>query len=248
MGPETGSAPAPIVEAESEPSAEAVAAYLLEHPDFLIRHPHLLKTLTPPARWTGDEVVDIQKFMVDTLKDEMEGLRTCAQEVIETSRSNMANQTRTHAAVLSLLSANDIERLMRIISDDLPMLLDVDVAIIALDIDDLPQLADGEIRRLATGEVDRLIGPTQEAALFAVMDEALTHGCGVFNGVEGLVKSAALARLRMEAVGESAGMSGLLALGSRHEGMFHSRQGTELLRFLARVVERCLGRALAASR
>ena len=57
----------------------------------------------------------------------------------------------------------------------------------------------------------------------------------------GLVRSAALARLRRNApISE-----GLLALGSRG-ATFHPGQGTELVAFLARVTELCLNRWLAS--
>ncbi len=219
-------------------STEQVSAYLLEHPEFFTEHPDLLMMLAPPARWSGDSVVDLQKFMVDTLREELDGLRNCTQEVIETSRANMTNQTRTHAAVLALLTASDLERFVRIVHDDLTLLLDVDAAALAFEPGSL-RGADGlDVQRLAETDVDRWIGRGQEVVL---IDDISDDGA-VFGAAAGLVRSAALVRLRP---GETA-PEGMLALGSRHQGMFHPGQGTELLRFLARVVERCLERLLAA--
>ncbi|TVR97617.1 MAG: DUF484 family protein [Rhodospirillales bacterium] len=219
-------------------SAETVAAYLIAHPEFLAQHPELLQVLTPPSRWTGDAVVDIQRFMVDVLKGEMDGLRNCAQEVIETSRSNMANQTRTHAAVLSLLGAGDLDRLLAAVRDDLPVLLDVDVAVVGLEPGPHRTDDDRPIQDLAEGDVDRILGPRQEAALYPSLHDDGT----VFAGGGGLVQSAAMARIHLE----PHGVAGLLALGSRHPGTFQHGQGTELLRFLARVTERCLARLMTA--
>jgi hypothetical protein len=213
-------------------TSQSVAAYLIRHPDFLTDHPELMKALTPPSRWNGDAVVDLQSFMVDMLKSELEGLRNCAQEVIETSRSNMTNQTRTHAAVLALIAAGDLERLMRIITDDLPVLLDVDVAVIGLEGVVMTNEGDAEIRKLAAGDVDRLMKSNQEAVLFS----SITDDGSIFAHAGALVRSAALARLRLEPLQAE----GFLALGSRHEAAFRGGQGTELLRFLARVIERCL--------
>ncbi|TVR79863.1 MAG: DUF484 family protein [Rhodospirillales bacterium] len=218
-------------------SAERVAAYLLAHPEFLSQHPELMQVLTPPSRWTGDSVVDIQRYMVDMLKGEMDGLRNCAQEVIETSRNNMTNQTRTHAAVLSLLGAGDLDRLLVTVRDEWPVLLDVDVAVIGLEPGPHGPDDEGVLQDLAAGDVDRLLGMGQEAALFDVLEDDGT----VFAAGGGLVQSAAMARIHLE----PHGVSGLLALGSRHAGAFQHGQGTELLRFLARVTERCLTRVLA---
>ena len=89
--------------------------------------------MTPPARWSGDTVVDMQRYMVESLRGEIAGLRDCANEVIETSRANLAIQSRTHAAVLALVAAPDIDQLIRAVSDDLPILLDVDVAVLSIE-------------------------------------------------------------------------------------------------------------------
>ena len=217
-------------------TSQSVAAYLVRHPDFLSDHPELMKALTPPSRWSGDVVVDLQSFMVDMLKNELEGLRNCAQEVIETSRSNMSNQARTHAAVLALIAASDLERLMRIITDDLPVLLDVDVAVVGVEGFVMTNGGDAEIRKLAVGDVDRLMKSNQEAVLFS----SITDDGSIFAHAGALVRSAALARLQLEPLQAD----GFLALGSRHEAAFHGGQGTELLRFLARIIERCLLRIM----
>jgi uncharacterized protein len=218
--------------AADEITSQSVAAYLIRHPDFLTDHPELMKALTPPSRWSGDAVVDLQRYMVDMLKNELEDLRNCAQEVIETSRSNMSNQTRTHAAVLALIAAGDLDRLMRIITDDLPVLLDVDVAVVGLEGFVMTNGGDAEIRKLAPGDVDRLMKSNQEAVLFS----SITDDGSIFAHAGALVRSAAVARLQVEPLQAA----GFLALGSRHEAAFHGGQGTELLRFLARVIERCL--------
>ena len=48
--------------AEKDLTDSAVADYLGRHPDFLIRHPNVLNGLKPPARWSGDDVVDMQHY------------------------------------------------------------------------------------------------------------------------------------------------------------------------------------------
>jgi uncharacterized protein YigA (DUF484 family) len=152
----------------------------------------------------------------------------------------MAFQSRTHDAVLAVLAADDIQALIEVVTDDLPVLLDVDMAVIGFEPTEssevAKEVANSDIGRLDDGEVDRLIGVGREVALIRDMTDDGT----VFAGGAGLVRSAALARLRPGA----AVPTGLLALGLRREGAFHPGQGTELLRFLARVVERCLRRLL----
>lgn len=219
---------------EAEPTDEQVAGFLRGNPSFLADNPDLLSELTPPSRWSDNAVVDMQKAMVDILREEMAGLRACTQEVIETSRSNMNNQTRTHQAILAMVAAEDVDRLAHIVVDDLPLLLDVDVAVLAFEPGHRPSCSDVEIRALDDGDVDDLIGAGQDALL---VDQILDGG-DVFGGGAGLVRSAAFVRLRP---GEQV-PAGLLALGCRHEGAFHQQQGTELLRFLAQILELCLQR------
>lgn len=226
----------------AEPTDDQVARYLCRHPDFLSRHPHVVSHLAPPNRWSDDGVVDLQKAMVEVLKEELAGLRTCTQEVIETSRSNMANQTRTHSAVLALMAADSYERLIRVVADELPLVLDVDVAVLALE-PGLPEPAAdaeaaGDVRALEAGDVDDLLGERQDVLLL----EHVLDGGTIFGGGAGLVRSAAFVRL----VPSPGVPAGLLALGCRHEQTFHARQGTELLRFLAKVVEQCLYRLAPA--
>jgi uncharacterized protein YigA (DUF484 family) len=217
-------------------TSEQVAEYLRHHPDFLALRPDLFKVMAPPARWSGESVVDMQRFMVETLRGELDGLRGTTHEVIETSRSNMAFQSRTHDAVLALLAAGDIQGLVETVTDELPVLLDVDMAVIGFEPAVSLELSCADIAGLDDGEVDRLVGVGRDVALIRDM----TDDAAVFAGGAGLVRSAAYARLRPGGPAPT----GLLALGLRREGAFHPGQGTELLRFLARVVERCVRRLM----
>jgi uncharacterized protein len=216
-----------------------VVDYLRGHRDFFVKRADLLQEMTPPARWSGDTVVDMQRHMLDSLRGEIAGLRDCANEVIETSRANLATQTRTHAAVLALAASANLADLVRAVSDDLPILLDVDVATLGVEpISGLEPMVGG-VGRLRAGDVDRFVGVGREVALYREMSDDGT----IFGAGAGLVRSAALARLRY---GED-GPSGLLAFGSRSDGAFHPGQGSELLRFLGRIVDVCLIRLLPIS-
>ena len=63
-----------LLPATGQPTPEQVVAYLRTHPDFFSCCPDLLQDLSPPARWTGDKVVDLQHYMVSVLRDELAGL------------------------------------------------------------------------------------------------------------------------------------------------------------------------------
>ena len=218
-------------------SESAVAAYLRDHPDFLLRNPDLLEALAPPARWSGDSVVDMQQYLIKRNRHEMDELRDCAQDVIETSRSNMSTQTRAHAAVLALLATRQWGDIVHVVSHDWPLLLDVDVVRLALELTTPPdtRLVQGDVAKLAVGAIDRLLGDDQDVRLFPELnDDGSLFGSGA-----GLVRSAALVRMRPS----DKLPAGLLALGARGT-TFHPGQGTELLTFLCRVLEQSILRAL----
>ncbi len=227
----------PDSNAPGELDAAAVADYLLQHPEFLNQHPDVLEALSPPARWSGDGVVDMQQYLINRNRSEMDELRDCAQDVIETSRSNMSTQTRTHAAVLALLATRQWDDIVHVVSHDWPLLLDVDVVSMAFEPPTRPdpRLAGAELRTLAAGTIDRLLGDDQDVRLMReINDDGTLFGSGA-----GLARSAALMRMR-PAVSLP---SGILALGAR-DATFHPGQGAELLSFLCRVLEACTARAL----
>lgn len=219
----------------SDLNPEQVVDYLARHPEFFENNGSLFATMAAPGRWSGGGVVDIQKVMLDKRLEEIEELRNCAIEVIETSRTNMTVQTRTHAAVLALLTAATFEQLVRVVGEDLPLLLDVDVAVMAFEAGDqsLAALVSSETRYLRKGSVDELIGEDKDVRLIRELNDDGT----VFGGAAGLVRSAAFARLRPGRTTPA----GMLALGSR-SGTFHPGQGSEMLQFLARVLEACVQR------
>jgi len=68
-------------------SADAVADFLRKHPDFFTDRLDLLSEMAAPSRWTGDSVVEMQLFLAERRLGEIDDLRNCAQEVIETSRT-----------------------------------------------------------------------------------------------------------------------------------------------------------------
>ncbi|NQW00418.1 MAG: DUF484 family protein [Rhodospirillales bacterium] len=219
------------------PTEEDVVAYLRRNPDFFKSHADIMSEVVAPERWTGDGVVDLQRVMLDRRTSEIDELRNCAQEVIETSRSNMSTQTRTHAAVLAAVTANGFAHLVQVLADDWPFLLDVDVVTIGFEPPHVPdpRIVGAGIQQLEKGDVDRFVGPDRDICLYRdISDDGHLFGSGA-----GLVKSAALARVRPS----MASPVGIMALGSRGN-VFHPGQGSELIGFLVRVLESLIHREL----
>jgi hypothetical protein len=220
------------------PTAQEVAAYLRAHPEFLIEHPDLMQVLTPPTRVDGETggrgVVDMQQFMLKRLQGEIDRLKRDQRDLVQTGRGNLAIQARVHAASLALLGATTFDHLIQIVTTDFAVLLDVDVVMLCVEPNgtSVPIVRAAGIQVLGAGAGGRLIGENHDAVLRPdVMGDP-----AIFGAAAGLVRSDALVRLRVSPKAPP----GLLAFGSRRVGAFHPNQGTELLGYLARVLESCM--------
>jgi uncharacterized protein YigA (DUF484 family) len=215
---------------------DLVVAYLDTHPDLLVRRPELVSRLIPPSRFEGDSVVDLQLVMIRRLTEELEQMKGCAEHLIATSRSNMSIQSRTHQVVMSMLAAGDLEKLLRVVAEDMPAQLDLDIALLAFETpdDSLP----AGIVAMSAGSVEGALGAGD-----VLLRSQRSADPTIFGDAATLINSFALAR-----IAPANFPVGMLALGSRHDRTFHSSQGTELLAFLAGVLEDCIGRWWPVSR
>ena len=75
--------------------AAEVAAYLRQHPDFLVEHPELLEVLTPPRLQRGERVVDMQQFMLKRQRAEIARLQ---EPAAQPDRHRRAPISRARAA------------------------------------------------------------------------------------------------------------------------------------------------------
>ncbi len=217
--------------AETPVSEAQVVAYLRAHPDFLTRNPDLIAKMAPPTRFDGGPVVDLQQHMIATLHQELDQMRGCAEHLISTSRSNMSTQNRTLEAALSILDAAGMDGLVQVVAEDLPALLDVDVCALGFEIDEHPVILPG-VHPLPAGLLDQVIGCSE------VMLRGHCNGDPVIFG-DAASSVASFALVRLDPPGCP---PGLLALGAFNGRTFHTSQGTELLSFLARVMEDCIAR------
>jgi uncharacterized protein YigA (DUF484 family) len=215
-------------------TAAQVAEYLRQHPEFLIRHPDLLDLQIVPGRRKAAGVVDLQQFMVERLRRDVQKLKADQDDLLTNSRDNLSTQDRIHKAALALLDATSVAHFIEIIANDLAMLLDVDAVALCLETIDgkVAKLPVDGLRLLPAGTVDRLLGANRAALL---RDDTVGDP-EIFEAGAGLVRSDALIRLK---IGKAV-PPGMIAFGTRHPGYFDPGQGTELLHFLARIIEHCL--------
>jgi uncharacterized protein YigA (DUF484 family) len=202
--------------------ADSVLAYLQRHPDFLNEHPELIELLTPPEQKLGAGVLDMQKFMVTRLRGKLSELERANERLQAIGQDNLKAQTLVQAAALALLTARSFEAMIDIVVARLPGRTNL-----------------VGVRVIRPGAIDRMVGTGGEVRLIADMPGSRT----LFGEVAPRIRSMALARL-----GFGPGTPpGVLALGSAKTDGFAPGQGTELLAFLARIVELCIRRWLAAA-
>ncbi len=212
-----------------------VISYLRRNPRVLLNNPDLLAAIAPDTRFeTETVVVDMQRFVVERLRRQVDDLKSSGDRLVNTMRANMSLVERTMECALGLVYARDFTELAQILHDDLPVHLGVDAVAIAFESENLPGDAGHIIRSLPRGTVDALIaGEATTCIRPEIEGEVMIYG-----GAAGLVRSDALVALP-----EGEGLPiGLFAVGCRNPGHFEDGQGTELIAFLAHVTRYAVGR------
>lgn len=216
------------------PGAAAVRAFLKNHPDFLVDNPDLLEVLTPPTQHNGTNVTDMGRFMARRLQEEVARLKLERHEMVNLGRANQSAQEQVHRAITVMLEATSFEHLVHIVTRDLADVLDVDVVTLCAEARQgtaLPgQAPTAGVFVLEPGSIDLLLGAGSRARL----GNDLSADPAIFGPAAGLVRSQALVRLSAS----RRAPAGLLAIGSREDDKFDAGHGTELLDFMARVLER----------
>jgi uncharacterized protein YigA (DUF484 family) len=211
-----------------------VVAYLRRNPRVLLNNPDLLGILAQDTRFETDTVVvDMQRFVVDRLRRQVDEMKVASDRLVNTTRSNMSLVERTMECALALLYARDFDELAQILHDDLPVHLGVDAVSIAFETESLPVEASHIVKALPVGMVDQLVGPESTRIRPETEGEAALYGSSA-----GLVRSDALVALP-----EGEGLPlGVFAVGCRSANHFEDGQGTELIAFLAHVSRYAVGR------
>ena len=208
-----------------------VTAYLRSHPDFLADRPDLLETMNIPAPSLGPGVIDMQQAILKRLRAEIEKLKTERGEFIANSKLNVAVQNRIQAAVISIIQAPTFEKLIQVVTKELPDLLKVDFITMAIEANaDSPQRAPVPgVYVLSPGAIDLALGADAQARLRS----EITGEDAFFGEIARQVKSDVLMRLSIT----TGSPDGVLCFGSRDPEAFGPEQSTELLFVLAKVLE-----------
>ena len=211
-------------------TADDVVAHLKAHPDFFEKHPELASELGLAPRVQGPGVIDMQQAILKRLRSEIDRLKSERSEIIANSRQNQMVQNRIQAAVISIIQAATFEKMIHVVTHELPELLDVDFITLAIEAAAEPRkLPVRGVYVLAPGAIDAAIGPDKHARL-----RSHIKGEDAFFGeVARFVQSDVLMRLRVS----SGSPDGVMCFGSRNPEAFGPDMATELLFFLAKVLE-----------
>lgn len=213
-------------------TAEDVVAFLKERKDFFRDHPDLLEELTVTTEDRGRGVVNFQQVLVERLKKDKTNAHKVQKELIETFRANMNNQNRIQTAVLVILEAETFEEFIESVTQDLPVLLDVDTVNLVIESTsrEVPFINQSGIRFARQGFVKQWLGDGD-----ALLQPNINGHEDIFGPGAGLVKSHALLRLEIS----QNTPAGIIAFGSRNPEAFTPEQAIDQIGFLAQVVERC---------
>ena len=84
-------------------TSETVSAWLRRHPDFLQENLEVLTFLTPPEFKRGERILDMQRFMLDRVQEELAGLRRREKQLLQAVEGNAAGQSKIHQAVVAIV-------------------------------------------------------------------------------------------------------------------------------------------------
>lgn len=206
-------------ELEQTPDEAAVADWLLEHPDFLLRRPEVLAQISIPHS-TGGAASLIER-QVSVLREQLASERGRLSHIIARANDYAALIERLHALTLRLIMAPDIQQACVALEAALREEFDADAVTLKLFPVDAETADQDPVVRDYVAFIDRdrcicgPLGDPQAATLFGVAAEA--------------IQSAALIPIRARE------QSGVLAIGSQDPDRFRPDMATDLLERLGAV-------------
>jgi uncharacterized protein len=212
-----------IEEARLEPAS--VRRFLSDNPEFLTGDDGLLDELG--LKVVGGNVVEFVPAVMARVHAAHQREATQRQQIEETARANFSAQAQTHGAVVDLLDARNHSDLARRVNELAQQRFGLAAGVIALETAGHPPAG---WKMLVEGQVDMILGGPQRLARMGFAPTAL----GLFGARSEEIQSMAMVRM---AIWEPS-RQGLLAFGSAEPDGFTEDMGTELVAFLARVVER----------
>ena len=215
-------------------AAQDVRAYVLANRELFAGDLDLMAALTPKGYADSENVTDLQTFLINRLRSDLDALRDQGHTLIETAAANLVAQDHVHRAVLKLLEARSFSQFIGLLQDEVSALVGADALIICIEAaePEIPQQPPPGIAIMTPGMVDGLLGE----GIGHQFNNGRKRIPAVYGPKARRIRSEALLRLTF---GHDLPV-GLLVLGSVDEDTFAPDQRAELLMFFARAIERCL--------
>ena len=221
---------------------------ILAAPETILEDRDLMQALVAANdRAMGDNVIDLRGLAMQRLEGRLDRLENTHRAVIAAAYENLAGTNQVHRAVLQVLDAPDAEGLLAALAGDVARTLHVHSLRLLLEAAAAGQhdaiapaaFPDDRLILVPPGTVDGMIAGTRGTPDRVVTLRRTLAASAVIHGPEApLIRSEALLRLDLG----SGHPPGLLVLGSEDPNMFKPGQGTDLLTFLAAVIERVIRR------
>lgn len=228
---------APADNAAPAPEAQAIAAYLRDHPEFFVEHEELLSTLRIPHQ-RGDTVSLVER-QLKLLRDRNIEMRHRLSQLMDVARDNDRLFDKTRRLILALMDANSLEEIVIAVEDSLRNEFQVPFVSLILFSDNPMSIG----RWVSTAEAQKAIGGLisgDKTFCGALREHELTFLYGAEQGAQ--VGSSAVIALTHQ------GLHGVLAIGSRDPQYYKSSVGTLFLSYIAEVLGRVLPRYTNALR
>ena len=220
----------PVDSAVANPEAEAIIAYLLDHPDFFAEHDDLLVSMRVPHQ-RGDTVSLVER-QLKLLRERNIEMRHRLSQLMDVARDNDRLFDKTRRLNLALMDASSLEEIVIAVEDSLRQDFQVPFVSLILFSDNAMPVG----RWVSSAEAQKAIGGLigDKTVCGALREHELTFLFGAEQGKE--VGSTAIVTLN------HLGLHGVLAIGSRDPQHYKSSVGTLFLNYIADVLGRLLPR------
>lgn len=227
----------PATAISATPDDESVAEFLRSNPDFFQKHTDILETLEI-SHDSGD-AASLIEYQVRLLREQNQQLRRKLQGLVDVARQNEGLVQKLYEFSLSIMDADDLGTLVRIIDEGLQKDFDADAVNVTLFAEQIPKNLGKNVRAVKSDDESLELFKEFLAEPDALCGRFQPKKLEVLFGPRGAkVESAALIPL-----GESCEY-GMLAIGSFQPDKFNPGMDTSLLKLMGQLFSRAFSRYL----
>jgi uncharacterized protein YigA (DUF484 family) len=220
-----------------ELTAEQVAAYLEQHPDFFIEQPAVLDSLELSTSPEG--TISLAQRRLERCLQKNEQLHTQLNSLLFNARKNTELQSRVHQLCLRLMDAKGLNELLPLLMQELKHEFEADEVALRL-------FYNGDAKVALPSLTDNIVQHHVDEDSFKIFDSLLAKQqpvCGRLTRAQKTVLFAEQAEQVLSVACLPLGhqpCAGLLAIASFNENRFHADMATDYLSFLGEITMRLL--------